>query len=350
MENKNTPQEYSQEFVIHFDVSSHRLTIDEFYETAKTIQTITDGFNELLFARKPTVEVYVRPPEKGGLVEVLELIIKEHPLVPVVVVPVGLLFLEGIIKDITGKNIGEMGQTFSAETRKIIQDMVTSTSNDLQQLKVDIPIGLELLKGSVEAFLQKEPQEIKKIEGSSKIPLDASLAKNKFYTMCAKSGRIKGLGFSREHKFPIKQQDFIKHVVAEPIQTDVIQKRYELHEVTIIAPVNVQDSQVQWKTKDKRTGRRVSFLMEDDNFRKEFFGGLYPLKETKKDDEMLVYVEYITTIRPDGKKHEKRQAIKVYRFNEREISPVPNDIKLNVKNLTANPSQSTLFDMDQIGQ
>ena len=168
--------------------------------------------------------------------------------------------------------------------------------------------------------------------------------------MCARSGRIRGIGFSRGHNFPIKQNDFIKQIVAEPIQTDIIQKRYELQEVTIIAPVNVQDSQVQWKTKDKRTGKKVSFLMADDNFRKEFFGGLYPLKETKKDDEMLVYVEYITTIRPDGKKYEKRQAIKVYRFNEQEISPVPNDIKLNVRNLTANPSQATLFNMDEIGQ
>ena len=272
----NTPKEYSEEFIVHFDVSSHRLTIDEFYETAKTIQAITDGFNQLLFDRKPTVGVYVKPPEKGGLVEVLELMITEHPLISVVVVPVGLLFLEGIIKDITGKNIGEMGQTFSAGTRKIIQDMATSTSNDLQRLKVDIPVGLELLKGSIETFLQKDPNEIKKINGSEMIPLEASLAKNKFYTMCARSGRIRGLGFSREHNFPIKQNDFIKHIVADPIQTDDIQRRYELHEVTIIAPVNVQDSQVQWKTKDKKTGKRVSFLMSDEKFRKEFFGGLYP--------------------------------------------------------------------------
>lgn len=341
----NAPNEYSQEFVVHFDIPDHRLTIDEFYQTAKTVQIITDSFNQFLFDGKPLVGMYVKAPEKGGVIETLELVLVQHPLISVVVTPVGVLFLDGIIKGLVGKNISEMGQTFSIGTQKIIQDMVNDTANDIQRLKIDVPVGLELLKGSVEVFLQRDSNEIKKIEGSEKISLDASVAKSKFYTMCAKSGKIKGLGFSRKHEFPIKQSDFIKHIIAEPIQTDDIQRRYELHEVTIIAPVNVEDSQVQWKTKDKNTGKRISFFMTDGNFRNEFFGGLYPLKETKKDDEMLVYVEYTTTTHPNGKKYEKRQAIKVYRFNDRNLAEVPESIKLNTPYLNANPNQGELFDI-----
>lgn len=339
----------SQEFIVHFDVSDHRLTIDEFYQTAKTVQVLTDSFNQLLFDKKPLIGVYVKPPKNGGIIETLELVCSQHPLISLVVVPCGLLFLEGIIKDLSGMNIGEMGQAFSAQTRQLFQDIIISANHDYQQLRVDIPIGLDLLKGSIETFLQKKASEIRKIEGSNNIPIEASLAKNKFYTMCARSGRIKGISFSKSHTFPIKQNDFSKYVEVEPIQTDDVQRRYVLHEVTIIAPVNVQDSQVQWKTKDKRTSKKVSFLMADDKFRKEFFGGLYPLKETKKDDEMLVYVEYITTIHPNGTKSEKRQAIKVFRFNDREIAPVPENIKLNIPNLTADPRQGTLFNMKEIG-
>ncbi len=338
-------KDYSQEFIVHFDVDEHRLTIDEFYQTAKTVQVLTDNFNQLLFDKKPLIGVYVRPPKNGGVIETLELVISQHPLISLVVVPTGLLFLEGIIKDLSGMNIGEMGQAFSAQTRKLLQDIIISTQNDYHQLKVDIPIGLDLLKGSIETFLQRKQNEIRKIQGSDRIPVDASLAKNKFYTMCAKSGNIKGIGFSKAHTFPIKRNEFPKYIEAEPIQTDSIQKWYELHEVTIVAPVNVQDSQVQWKTQDNHTNKKISFYMTDENFRKEFFSGLYPLKETKQDDEMLVYIEYITVIHPNGKKSERRNAIKVFRFNDRILGKVPDEIKVNTPNLTANPKQGQLFDL-----
>lgn len=344
----NTPKEYSQEFVVHFDVADRRLTIDEFYQTAKTVQIITDSFNHLLFESKPVIGIYVRPPEPGGVIEVLDFV-AQHPVGSWIIAQYGGRFLEGILKDLTGKDVEELGSALSAETRDLIRDILQHSVQDYKQIKVDIPIGLKLLKGSVETFLQKEAKELASIEGSEKIPLEASVAKNKFYTMCAKSSRIKGLGFSRDHNFSIKKNDFIKRVVAEPIQTDIIQRRYELHEVTIIAPVNVKDSKVQWKTEDKNTGKGVSFLMADDKFRKEFFGGLYPLKETKKDDEMLVYVEYTTIIHPNGKKSDKRQAIKVFRFNDKDIDPVPEGIKLNTQNLTADPRQGTLFNMKEIG-
>lgn len=337
-------REYSQELLIHFDVADQRLTIDEFYQTAITIRTLTDVFNKVLFENKAIVGVYIRPPKPGGVVEVLDLVVK-HPVISWVVAQYGAQFLEGILKDITGKDVTEMGSAFSAETRKFLRDLCTSAYNDYQKLKVDVPVGLELLRGSVESFLLKEPKRIVAMNLNDKIPVEAFNAKSKFYTMCARSGKIKGIGFSRSHDFPIKYNDFPKYIEVEPIQTDDIQKRYELHEVTIIAPVNVQDSQVQWKTKDKKTGKKVNFTMEDNNFRKEFFSGLYPLKETKKDDEMLVYIEYITTIHPNGKKFEKRQAIKVFRFNDRELAPVPDDIKLNTSNLTANPKQGKLFDL-----
>ena len=63
MENTNTSQEYSQEFIVHFDVPNHRLTIEEFYQSAKNIQTITDSLNQVLFESKPVIGVYVRPPD-----------------------------------------------------------------------------------------------------------------------------------------------------------------------------------------------------------------------------------------------------------------------------------------------
>lgn len=340
---ENTVREYSQELLVHFDVADQRLTIDEFYQTAITVRTLTDVFNKVLFENQAIVGVYIRPPKPGGVVEVLDLVVK-HPVISWVVAQYGAQFLEGILKDITGKDVTEIGSAFSAETRQFLRDLSTSAYNDYQKLKVDIPVGLELLKGSVENFLLKEPKHIVAMHLNDQIPVEAFNAKSKFYTMCARSGKIRGIGFSKKHYFPITQQNFQKYIQPEIFESINVQTRYELHEVTIVAPVNVADSNVQWKTEDKYSHKKLSFYMVDNTFRKEFLGGLYPLKETNKDDEMLVQIEYIITTHPNGKKSERRQAIKVFRFNNRVLATVPKGIKLNVPTLTANPQQGELFD------
>lgn len=339
------PREYSRELLVHFDVTDKRLTIDEFYQTAKTIQILTNSFNQLLFKNKSAVGVYIRPPQPGGVIEILDLVV-QHPIVTWVLGAWGGLFLEGIITDLTNKNINELGQAFSAQTRKLLLDIIHSSHRDYQKLKIDVPVGLELLKMSIVKFLLEKPNlsSIKTNIILTEAP-EAALAKSRFYTMCAKSGKIRGLGFSRDHNFPVKQNDFMKYVLPEPIQQSVIQTRFELHNVTIVCPVNIADSQVQWKTQDKFSHKKISFYMTDDKFRNEFLSGQCPLKETKKDDEMLVYIEYITTFKPNGKKQERRNAIKVFRFNDRVLAPVPNGIQLNVANLTANPMQGELFDV-----
>lgn len=337
-------KEYSQEFIVHFDVDEHRLTIDEFYQTAKTVQVLTDSFNKILFDSKPIIGVYVRPPRPGGIIEVLDFVV-QHPIGSWLIAKYGASFLEGILKDLCGKDVKELGLALSQETRKFIHDFSSSIQHDYRNLKVSIPVGLELLKANIEMFLFLPPTyTYRGIFLQHKIP-EAFEAKNKFYTMCAKNEKIKGVSFSKTHNFPIKQQDFLRHIQPEPILTDEIITKYELHEVTIVAPVNVQDSQVQWKTQDNHTNKKISFYMTDENFRKEFFSGLYPLKETKQDDEMLVYIEYITVIHPNGKKSERRNAIKVFRFNDRILGKVPDEIKVNTPNLTANPKQGQLFDL-----
>ena len=340
----NTPKEYSQELLVHFDTIEHFVSVEEFCKTAETVDQLAHILNRQLFHESIKFTTYVKPPEKGGFQEIFNFLSAHGPDIVVGVVAQPLI--DAFLEETTGKDLKE---SFKSIIRGTINNVQAIPKDIHHDVTISIPFALKLLAELTRGYMTKKPLEIQQIDPKNMIGFDASKIKTQFYTMCAKSGRIKGIGFSREHNFPIKQSDFIKQVVADPIETDVIQKRYELHEVTIIAPVNVQDSQVQWKTKDKHTDKRVSFLMADDKFRKEFFGGLYPLKETKKDDEMLVYVEYTTIIHPNGKKSDKRQAIKVFRFNDKDIDPVPEGIKLNTPNLTADPRQGTLFNMREIG-
>ena len=341
---ENSPKEYSQEFLVHFDTSEHFVSVEEFCKTAETVDKIAHILNRQLFHESIKFTTYVKPPEKGGFHEIFNFLSTHGP--DIIVGAVAQPFIDALLEETTGKDLKE---SFKRIIRDTINNLQALPKDIHHNITISIPFALKLLVELTKGYLTKNPLEIQQIDPKNMIGFDASKIKNQFYTMCAKSGRIKGIGFSRTHNFPIKQSDFIKQIVAEPIQTDNIQKRYELHEVTIIAPVNVHDSQVQWKTKDKNTDKKVSFFMADDKFRNDFFSGVYPLKETKKDDDMLVYVEYITTIHPDGRKFEKRQAIKVFRFNDRDIEPIPEGIKLNNTNLTANPRQGTLFNMNEIG-
>lgn len=339
----NTPQKYSQELLVHFDTTEHFISVEEFCKTAKTIDEIAHILNRQMFNGAIKFTTYVKPPENGGFQEVFNFLSHHGPDIVIGVMAQPLV--DAVLEETIGKDLKD---SFRALIRTGINSVKSVPEDIHHDITVSIPFALKLLSELTKSYLIRKPIDILKVDPKNVIGSEASRVKTQFYTMCARSNRIKGIGFSKKHNFLIKREDFVKQIGLDPIQTDIIQRRYELHEVTIIAPVNVQDSKVQWRTEDKHNGKKVSFFMADETFRNEFFGGLYPLKETKKDDEMLVYVEYTTTTHPNGKKYEKRQAIKVYRFNDRKLAEVPESIKLNTSYLNANPNQGELFDTTKL--
>ena len=61
------------EVVYHFDVDSHSIPLKQFIDTARASQFIIDDFNEQYFDKSLRYNLHVKTPEKGTLLEVLQL-------------------------------------------------------------------------------------------------------------------------------------------------------------------------------------------------------------------------------------------------------------------------------------
>lgn len=71
--------------------------------------------------------------------------------------------------------------------------------------------------------------------------------------------------------------------------------------------------------------------MRDENFKKDFLSGKYPLKESNNDDRMTVLVEYKRQEK-NGEIVSKEVCINtVFSFNDIEITPMPTDQSSGVK-------------------
>ena len=327
---------YSQDFFVHFNVSDQKLTIEEFYQTAKTVQNLTDIFNQLFFDSAPTFAVYVRPPRNGSFIETF-IISAVGSATVWVLKEIFKEYFSGFFDELAGKELNNLG----IKHAQIIKNFLSS---DLHSTKADIQSVVAITTDAVRSFLSQDIHNKKLKQISRHLPIEATITKNQFYTTCANSQQIKGVGFTEQDFFPIKKEKFMNYVIATPLDMDYIETRYELQEITIVSPVNVEESDVKWRGEDKNTHQKITFAMHDKNFREKFLQGAFPLKQTKRDDEMLVYIAYRTTFYPNKKPQTTKEAIKVFRFNNQILDKVPTGIKLNIQNLTINPQQGELFD------
>ena len=83
--------------------------------------------------------------------------------------------------------------------------------------------------------------------------------------------------------------------------------------------------------------------MEDENFKDRLIKGLSPIKASNLDDEMLVYLEYRTTHGNNLHSKQRISAKVVYKFNDKVLQPIPEDIKIDIPQHNTNPQQLNLI-------
>ncbi len=148
-------------------------------------------------------------------------------------------------------------------------------------------------------------------------------AKNKFYRMCAISPDIIGVSFSDSADPEIKKKDFIDYISPD-INTNLPAEQF-VDVVTIVKSVNVK-SDAKWSVKIGDSAKSKSVEILDEEFKKEFLAGKYAIKQTEQDDRMTVLLEkkkkYVNGYEQDG----GVAIVKVYKFNDTQILPIPSDI------------------------
>lgn len=293
------------ELPIHFDVPQHYLPLSDFIELATNVNNIIDEFSRKFFEGTLDIQVVVLPPEDGSFLKKLGIV------AGVATISWGFLnstIGEAYIKGLTGNTPAYWAEIAGEETKEIF-----------------------ILNEATKGFIEKD---VKTIEGIG-IPQEdfkvSFSSKNLFYKSCLKNESIAAIGFSEKETFTIQRgnfQDRIANLNTEP--EDDFDLEYKLHELIIISSVNTSDSEGQWDTRDNVSNEFLRFHMKDMKFFDDFLSGQYPLKENESNDVILALIEYKKLKQGDTYKVVERNAVKIYRFNDKEIAEVPDNLSIEV--------------------
>ncbi len=287
---------------LHFDVPSEYLNADNYLVAVNSFKTCLSDFNKRLFQENINYEFVVLPSEIGSFKGVIGIVLKK-PLTSIMVVGSVASLIEsdlvkGLVEGLTGQKIDYYEATHKAG-----------------EFLVDLTTG----------FFSTETEELERMVPDS-LNLDKSFhAKSEFYKECIHNCSVSGVGFTDEHKFPVRRDSFPKHVSKEKVRS--VKSDFVLHRVIVVSPVDIDVDQI-WRFKDPISGKSLKAYMRDKNFKQGFLGGRYPLKQSRKDDHIIMLVEYKKQER-NGEVESKEVCVHtVYTFNEIEIVPLPEDKKV----------------------
>lgn len=326
-----------EELCIHFDTSEHRIPIDVFVTTGSSIHKISKDFNKKFFDNHLSPEIYVVPPKNGGFIEFFNFVVINHP----VDIYISSWFCNLLIKRYTDKKLTEWIDIGANLTLDELEKEIKRLKNCKDNFLLNTKIALKLYIIALQQFIQSNSDKLKEWNITPYEFRNSFEAKNSFYESCLQPNTgIRGLGFSRKHRFPVKRNDFSSQIVKLPTTEDDIY--YKLQKVIITNPTIVDDN-TPWTGRIASTNKKITFYMEDENFKDKLIKGLSPLKESNLDDEMLVYFEYRTIY---GKNLRSKQVVSakiVYKFNDKILQPIPEDIKIDIPQQNANPQQLKLI-------
>lgn len=287
------------EILLHFDTSSNVLSLDDFINTGRYLQSV--GNNVIsLFLKNSKYDIFVLPPEIGSFKAVFKSVL------------IGFLlgaipeFTSGFIKGLTGKSISEYGENIGQLSKDLIEKIFSTPNTDLR-----IPNNLDLDR--------------------------ALKAKSNFYTMCYKSKIINGVSFNNYSNY-IPKNSFINYISEDIVRP--LSDKYELRELTIVKPIIVP-SENQWQFKDD-TDKIINAEMKDENFIKGILSGNLPLKSSSKDDKVIVMIKYKRQKINGEEKIVSKTIEKIYRFNEIEFAPLPENMETVV---SQNDDSLNLFEL-----
>ena len=320
VKNENDIQEF-ETLCVHFDTENHYITLDEFVQTLNTYEKIAKNFTEDLLEVKNGVKVYVLPPKNGGFVITIA------------------LWLTGTVA----------ATILSAILTPEIQGLVKGLTKNSKKFPngYELGTGGEILGEMITGFIEQTSDEIKDLEKyiPEKKNIDIAIkAKADFYNMCSRDKKIRGLGFSEEHNFPLKRSDFISRAVAPTVKPLPVKE--ELRELIVVKPVNV-DEDLQWDLKDKNTKESLTVKMQDEDFKAMLLNGQCPQRQYATPDIITARVEFHDNLK-NGKESKSEHIITdVYLFNNKPLKPIPKNLKkLNKKYVISNGQLSFEYNED----
>lgn len=324
------------DLLFHFDMEEHSLPLQEFITSARAAEAIIGDFNKEFFEGKLKFQLEVFPPLNGSFIEILGLVLLGGGGVVWTFAEssIGSSFIEGITNHppsywakIAGqklKNKSKEGSTLKADKKSVaIEDIAAVII--INQITV--------------GFILKEPEKLKKIGLFKKNFLQAYKAKNNFFNACYHNPRIRGVGFSKEHIFPIKRSDFAKHIVDIPaeamIENEPINWVVGIDDVMVNSP-NWDKSGRVWQAHYK-IDKEVTFSVEDENF-------WHHVKEKDIQPDINDYMQVQWAYDPGSKR--SRKVLKVLMYNGQKLAEPLGDeqIKKWLENYThVDEAQIDLF-------
>lgn len=312
-------------FPVHFKTPYHYLSVADFVEFSQDIEVIIHSINKLLFDWKNNINVLILPPEEGSFLKKI-----------------------GIIAWTTWAVILGISELLDTEIAKAyIKWLTWHEPTYYAQIAWENTKEMLILKEATGWFLEKDTLELERLWLQRDKLKPAFRAKNRFYETCLNNKDIQAIWFTTDETFPIERENFwtkLANIIDS--KDDSIPPTYKLHELIIISPVNTRDSSAQWHAKDKISKKSLSFYLKDQDFFENFLAGKYPLKESESDDILIALIEYQKKEIDWEIKIIARNAVKIYSLNEKQISPIPDDLTVEIirdkKNKTE--GQMTFFE------
>lgn len=313
----------SDEIVFHFDVERHSIPLKQFIDTARSTQTVIDDFNEQLFDKKLRYELRVRPPETGGLMEVLGLVILGGggAMWGFLATDIGKAFIKGL----TGEEPAHWAEHFGKKARDEIEKRKSKKGEPTIDVALpeaqeivsdDNEIDARLLVEMIISFLAANVDKLEQVGITPAKFQKAFSGRNTIYKACIENPEVKGLSFDRTHNFPIKRADFprqITHIpeVVEPETAQQIAWSVESVDIIVNSPNWKRDGR-KWQAATNKF-QDIAFSIED-----ETFWYHVDIKDIKPDirDNMRVQWAY-----PAGlSKPANVRVLKVLTYNGKDIS------------------------------
>ena len=187
---------------------------------------------------------------------------------------------KAFIKGLTDKEPVYWAEKAGQKIKELLSDEANGEleiANQKNRTKTPIPTKEETNTASIVVvqitlgFLQKEPEELRKL-GLSKEKFRAAYhARNKIYQECIDNQEVKGLGFDTTHNFRIKRNEFLKYIVDVPDEEEKEKETKQDHKwvvdtlhITVNSPNWKRDGR-KWQAGTKKY-RDIAFSLEDENF------------------------------------------------------------------------------------
>lgn len=333
---------------LHFNVPGHHLPLDQFIETARSTQAIVDNFNKEFFDGKLKYQILVIPPKEGTFLEILGVVISVGaPIWAFLSTDIGRAYIKGLTghdpvywaekagektKEYLVDENGGLGKTIDDKDKpKKSPEVTQEEKKAISIIVVQITLG----------FLQKEPDELRKIGISKDKYRAAYSARNRIYQSCIDNSEVQGLGFDTTPNFPIKRSEFPKYIIEVPAEQEI-----EDNAVWKVETKDIKVNSPNWKREGRKwqaetnADKEVWFSIEDDAFWHHV-----RIKDIQPDinDNMKVQWAYPG----DSSKPSNVKVLKVLTYNGKKISdPLSNEEleKLLQEYAVHESDQKDLFD------